>query len=73
MFERLPFKEHQLAREAAERMAMARSAGLDEAVYVTALKGRIARHHPELGDRYLLPSGQTTGNFEDAARVWKAA
>jgi len=70
MFERLSFKQNQLARQDALDLAKARAERRDELAYVTGLKWRIARHHPELGDRYLLPSGQTTADFEEAARIW---
>ena len=70
---RLSWEQHQTARELAADANRLAATDLGAAVRKTdELRALIRRDHPDLGERFVLPSGQTAGRFEDAVAAWSA-
>lgn len=66
MFDRLPFEDHQIAR------TLAREAAAGFGASERRLTALLARRHPDLGERYVCPSGQTVAALADAVAAWRA-
>lgn len=69
MFERLTGDARQKARALALDADLAVTLA-ESMEYAEQLRQIIRRESPELGERFLLPSGQTTGRFEEAICAW---